>query len=80
MNDVVPEAQRRAAAQVRRDWSLAEENRDLVLIGAYRAGADADLDRALAVRPAILDFIRQAPDECVCAAESSASLIELAGR
>jgi flagellum-specific ATP synthase len=59
MSDVVSPEHLEAAQRIRRDWSLAAENRDLVLMGAYRAGTDVDLDNALANRPAILEFIRQ---------------------
>lgn len=59
MSDVVSPEHMKSAQNIRRDWSLAAENRDLVLMGAYRAGTDVDLDRALANRPAILEFISQ---------------------
>ncbi|AYJ85230.1 FliI/YscN family ATPase (plasmid) [Sphingomonas paeninsulae] len=77
MNDLVDEPHRVAAAQIRRDWSLAEENRDLVLMGAYRQGADPEIDRAIAIRPAILDFIRQDPDGYVAPARTLSDLQDL---
>ena len=36
-----------------------EDARDLVAVGAYRPGADAELDRALAKEPEIRTFLRQ---------------------
>jgi len=77
MDDVVSAAHRSDAAEVRRGWALAEDNRDLVMIGAYRAGQDADLDRAMARRAAVLDFVRQAPGERVTMAEARAELTHL---
>lgn len=59
MADCVDPAHLADASAVRDAWSLAEENRDLVLIGAYRAGADPAVDRALGLCAAITDFIRQ---------------------
>jgi len=59
MTDIVDADQRAAAARVRRLWALAEENRDLLLMGAYGAGADPAVDEALACRPLILDFVSQ---------------------
>ncbi len=59
MADCVDAEHLAAASAVRDAWSLAEENHDLVLIGAYRAGADPAVDRALGLRGAITDFIRQ---------------------
>jgi type III secretion protein N (ATPase) len=34
----------------------------LVQIGEYRAGSDAQADRAIGMRPTMLDFLRQAPE------------------
>jgi len=58
--------------------ALAEENRDLVLMGAYAPGADAELDLALALQPALAAFMMQARDEACDPADSIATLIELA--
>ena len=51
--------------EFRRLWSIYEENRDLVLMGAYRAGSDAGIDAALESWPRMVDFIRQKPRELV---------------
>lgn len=65
MSEVVSPDHLASSQRVRRDWSLAAENRDLVLMGAYRSGTDPVLDRALANRPAILEFIAQGSDETI---------------
>lgn len=67
---------RRAAAALRRDWALAEANRDLVAMGAHVPGADAALDRALARLPAIEAFLAQDPAETAGFEQSVAALIE----
>jgi flagellum-specific ATP synthase len=77
MSDVVSPEHVKAAQHIRRDWSLAAESRDLVLMGAYRAGADVDLDRALANRPAILEFISQNFQTTVGTAEMIQMLQEI---
>lgn len=59
MADIAAPDHKAAAARVRRLWSIAEENRDLLLMGAYRSGADPAVDEALESRAAILDFIMQ---------------------
>ncbi len=64
MGDIVTAPHREAAARVRRMAALIEDNRDLVLMGAYAPGADAELDRALAGAPALEAFRRQ-PREAV---------------
>ena len=80
MADIVEPAHKAAAARVRRLWALAEENRDLVLMGAYRTGADEAIDEALGARPQILDFLAQSADANESAATAVARLISEFGR
>jgi flagellum-specific ATP synthase len=51
------------AAAVRRLLSVWARSEDLVRIGAYKAGTDPDLDRALRFRPAIRQFLTQTARE-----------------
>lgn len=73
-NDIVSEDQRAAQTNFRRIWSAYEENRDLLLMGAYRAGSDPDIDEAVARRSELLDFIRQRPEEYMSLSASMAGL------
>ena len=57
-------------------WSLYEENRDLLLMGAYAPGNDAALDEAIARRDDMLAFLRQGASETVAFGASRAALIE----
>ncbi|WP_353217292.1 FliI/YscN family ATPase [Sandarakinorhabdus sp.] len=77
MIDIATAEHEVAARQFRRMVALAEENRDLVLMGAYAAGADLELDVALAMQPALAAFMSQ--DRAVPAdpADSIATLIAL---
>ena len=54
---------REAAALVRRLLASYARSEDLVRIGAYKAGADEDLDRALRARPALREFLAQGAEE-----------------
>ncbi|MFN3472940.1 MAG: FliI/YscN family ATPase [Blastomonas sp.] len=74
--DIISEEHRRAMANFRRIWSAYEENRDLLLMGAYREGTDANIDEAVARRPDLLDFIRQGPHDRVDLDDSVAALME----
>jgi flagellum-specific ATP synthase len=74
--DIIPEEHRRAMANFRRIWSAYEENRDLLLMGAYREGTDANIDEAVARRPDLLDFIRQEPHDRVDLETSVADLLQ----
>ena len=51
------------AALFRRMMAAYARSEDLVRIGAYKPGADPDLDRALRARKAMRDFMMQTPDE-----------------
>jgi flagellum-specific ATP synthase len=57
-----------------------EENRDVIVLGAYRRGSDARLDHAIAMRPEIEAFLRQGPHESVPFERSIAALKALARR
>lgn len=75
MADIAGPEHAAAAATLRRLWSSYEENRDLILMGAYAAGGDPLIDEAIVRRPEILDFLRQAPGERSPFADSVAALI-----
>jgi flagellum-specific ATP synthase len=64
---------------LRRLMSAFDEARDLVEIGAYRAGADPDVDEYLARRDAIMAFLRQDMHDVAQAEASWAQLEELLG-
>ena len=76
MPDIISPDHAAAAQALRRLWSAFEENRDLILMGAYAVGSDPLIDEAIARRPQLLDFLKQAPSERVGIEESVASLIE----
>lgn len=59
MPAVTGEAHRAAATRLRALLAAWERNRDLISLGAYRDGADADTDAAIARMPAIESFLRQ---------------------
>ncbi|MDB5661789.1 MAG: fliI [Sphingomonas bacterium] len=80
MADIVDPDHARAAASLRRLWSVYEENRDLILMGAYRDGSDATIDAAIARHGEILDFLGQPQKERVDYAASVASLVGSFGR
>jgi flagellum-specific ATP synthase len=76
MIDVVDSDHAIAAARFRQTWSAYEENRDLLLMGAYAPGNDAVLDGAIARRTDMLDFVQQQPNETIAFGASRNALIE----
>ena len=79
MADIVDDEHADAAAMLRRLWSVYEENRDLILMGAYRAGSDPVIDEAIARRAEILEFLKQKPAIRIDLPHASAELIERFG-
>lgn len=79
MADVATADHRRAAARFRRLVALGEENRDLVLMGAYAPGSDAALDEALALAPRLEAFCTQDRHTQAQWKDSMAQLTELVG-
>ena len=59
MVELASQGQLAAARRFRQLYSTYRQNRDLVAVGAYQAGADPLLDEAIARQPQLLDFLRQ---------------------
>ncbi len=63
MGAVTAPRHRKAAAKLRTLLAAHERHRDLIAVGAYRSGTDAETDAAVARMPSIEAFLRQASDE-----------------
>jgi FliI/YscN family ATPase len=69
----------RAAAQRIRQ-AMAEYSRaeDLINLGAYTSGANQQIDAAVQMRPTLLSFLRQPPDEMAPMEETLKKMMEMA--
>ena len=74
MPSVTGPKHREKAAVARRLMATHQRSADLVRIGAYKAGLDVELDRAIAAMPALRDFMQQPVDERVEYAQTIARL------
>lgn len=74
---VIDEEHARAAAAIRRVLSSWTRSEDLVRIGAYKAGTDPDLDRAIRFRPAIRDYLVQSAGEAETQVGARSRLLRL---
>jgi len=74
MPAVTSAAHRNKAALIRRLLSAYARSEDLVRIGAYKTGADAELDQALAARPVLRQFLAQETSERISLADCVARL------
>jgi flagellum-specific ATP synthase len=79
MTDITSREHEGAARAFRALVAAYEANRDLVLMGAYRAGADPQLDRAIAMHPHLVAFLTQEGRNLVPLGESIAQLQQLMG-
>jgi len=70
MTHCTTDSQQQLIARFRQVYSTYQENRDLVSVGAYQAGSNPQLDEAIALWPAIVDFLRQPHTECVGVSKS----------
>jgi flagellum-specific ATP synthase len=65
MPAVTTKEHRLQAATVRRLLAAHARSEDLIRIGAYKAGADEELDRAMRAMPALRSFLEQDSTERV---------------
>jgi flagellum-specific ATP synthase len=78
--DITPPEQRAAAQIVRELMAAYREHEDLISIGAYRAGANATVDAAIAMRDEIQRYLRQAIEDRSGVETSRTELLKLAQR
>jgi type III secretion protein N (ATPase) len=78
MPQVTDEGHRAAAGRVRELLATYEQKRDLILLGAYKAGSDRRVDEAVAKVDAIEAFLRQKTHEVSALAETMTQLAKLA--
>jgi flagellum-specific ATP synthase len=69
--------QRESAARARRVLALQAEMAELVRLGAYRAGTDAEVDAALAIAPRIEALLAQGKGEATPIEAAFAALREV---
>lgn len=74
---VTTEEHRGRARLVRQLMAAHARSEDLVRMGAYSAGTDKELDRAMAAMPRICEYLQQDSDECFTMRECIEGLQEL---
>jgi flagellum-specific ATP synthase len=77
MTSIVDANQQAVAREIKSLYSTFAQNRDLINIGAYQAGTDKDIDRAIVAAPHIREFIAQDESSKVDMNESRAALAAL---
>jgi len=78
MPDVVDKREMQAARTIRRMLANWADMEDLVNIGAYAKGSNAEFDVALEMKPRIDEFLQQDMQESSSLADTRSRLVELA--
>jgi flagellum-specific ATP synthase len=80
---IVSDQDRRLITEAMKLLAVYESSRDLIEVGAYRAGSDATVDRAIELVPQIEQFMAQRPDEVeprAAALERLRKILQVKGR
>ncbi|MDH4046661.1 MAG: flagellar protein export ATPase FliI [Gammaproteobacteria bacterium] len=77
MSQITTREHQELISRFRHLYSVYQEHRDLISVGAYRRGSDPRVDDAISRWPAVLEFLRQQQDERVDSATSLQQLRKL---
>ncbi len=77
MTALIDPAQFQVVRSFKQALSRYQRNRDLISVGAYAPGHDAQLDQAIALYPKIESFLQQTMEERVDYAAATAQLNSL---
>lgn len=61
----------------RRSYSLYQQNRDLINVGAYQTGSDPEIDQAIRMQPIMMKYLAQDMSQAVTITESYTQLQQL---
>jgi flagellum-specific ATP synthase len=65
MTDVVDNEHVQLARRLKKLYSLYQQNRDMITVGAYQVGSDPRIDEAITMNAAIMEFLQQDMEESV---------------
>jgi flagellum-specific ATP synthase len=77
MTNIVADDHYKQVSKFRKLYSVYQENRDLVSVGAYQPGSNPELDQALKRWPKVVEFLRQHYGEKVSMENSLEALEQL---
>ena len=79
MQNIVDKKTHSSAARFRRLWSLYQQNEDLIKVGAYKPGANLELDEAINLREKMTQFLKQDINKSVNLQDSIAKMKTIMG-
>ncbi len=77
MTEIVSAEQLTMVRTIRHYYSIYQQNRDLISVGAYSAGGDLEIDRAIRIHPFIMQFLEQDMKHAVSWSDSYKDLCDL---
>jgi flagellum-specific ATP synthase len=77
MHDIAEPEHLQAAQRFRQLYSIYQQNKDLIAVGAYQQGSDPRIDESIAYQPRLLEFLRQSNSQGFTFEESMGQLGEL---
>ncbi len=77
MTEIIPSSQQTQVRRFRQLYSLYQQNRDLISVGAYTVGHDAQLDEAIRYQSRLTQFLQQGIQDNVSLTHSLAALTSL---
>lgn len=77
MTEITVQRHQQAALKFKRIYADYNSNRDLINVGAYQMGKDANIDMAINLYPTIEQYIKQSPTESVNIEDSINRLYEI---
>ena len=79
MNEITDEEHQYAAREFKRLYSIYQQNRDLISVGAYENGSDPQIDLAINAMPSLEAFLRQDYRSCFDLESSLGELMSMFG-
>lgn len=79
MHDIVPKEHYKQAGILKNNMSTYKKARDLINIGAYKTGSNAQIDQAILLNPAIEAFLQQGVAEAPAFDDTIAALMKIGG-
>lgn len=76
MNEIVSKEHRAASEQLKRLLAIYKDSEDLINIGAYQKGSNAEIDRSIEFIQSIWDYTKQRTDEKLTFSEAQERLIQ----
>jgi len=79
MTDVITPEHRELANSIKKSMAAYADAEDLINIGAYKQGANPEIDKAIELHPAIQGFLRQDMSESFSFDETLEQMMAIVG-